>query len=363
VNLPEPGRYRVSTSGEGMGTLQVDITFTKGPSWPDPGQRAYDVSNLDFFRDLRPFAGPEKLVPTPLAGVLDGTVDLAQLDSLVIADGAYLPGHLPDPGDAPPADEAPGLPVGGAVHDLIEGQAGDATPFADADEARLLSALRAFVESGGNLVLTDDGVRVLARLGLVPEAAVTRHRVYAGHVEFSTDDGATDTYTDPLARNVDQPGAAEGPGHRHQMSEPVPTGWKILDEGGADFDSMPEWVVDPAAFESAGGRVAGMAAEGVALGELPLGDGRITVLGSLLPVPTTEYDHPYGLSAYGVTYSGYEVLRNLLDWTDPTPVARPEPAPGGSRLPATGGGPPTWAPVAALLALVALTRTRRLRCS
>jgi hypothetical protein len=326
VNLPEPGHYRISTSGEGAGPLRVDITFTKGAAWPDPGQRAYDVSNLDFFEDLQPFAGGGKLEPAPLDGVLSGAVDLADLDSLVIADGAYR-------------------------------------PASDAEGQHLLALLRAFVEGGGNLVLTDDGVRVLGRLGVVPNTAVTRQRVYAGHVEFSTDEGTTDTYADPLAANVDQPGAAEGPGHRHQMSEPIPTGWKILDESGADVGTMPEWVVDRAAFESAGGRVVGMAAGGVALGEVAVGDGRITVLGSLLPVPTTEFDHPFGLSAYGVTYSGYEVLRNLLDWTNPTPPERPvAPRPTGpTRLPATGGLPvDLWLPaLAAAVAAVLLRRTHR----
>ena len=324
VNLPEPGRYRISTSGEGVGPLRVDIAFNQGAAWPDPGQRAYDVSNLDFFEDLQPFAGG-RLQPAPLDGVLTRAFDLGDLDSLVIADGAYRT----DSGT---------------------------------DGQRLLDLLRTFVEDGGNLVLTDDGVRVLARLGVVPNTAVTLQRVYAGHVEFSTDDGVTDTYADPLAANIDEPGAAEGPGHRHQTSEPVPTGWKILDDSGADFSSMPEWVVDRGAFEAAGGRVVGMAAGGVALGEVPLGAGRITVLGSLLPVPTTEFDHPYGLSAYGVTYSGYEVLRNLLDWTNPTrpETAPPPPAPAGpTRLPATGGGRSALAPLAVLLALVATVVRRR----
>ncbi len=109
----------------------------------------------------------------------------------------------------------------------------------------------------------------------------------------------------------------------------------------------------------------GMAEGGVTLGQLPLGEGRVTVLGSLLPVPTEEYDHPYGLSSYGVTYSGYEVLRNLMDWENPNRAAhgrpdRPKPpkgpkvraaAVGGvQRLPATGGGAPLAPAAAALLA-------------
>ena len=47
-----PGRYRVRIIGEGAGLVDVDITFTRGQAWPDPGQKPYDVSNLDFFNDL-----------------------------------------------------------------------------------------------------------------------------------------------------------------------------------------------------------------------------------------------------------------------------------------------------------------------
>jgi hypothetical protein len=369
VNLPEPGQYRVTTSGEGAGPLHVAIDFADGQAWPDPGQVAYDVSNLDFFDDLRPFAGSSKLAPAAIEDVVDGTVDLGEVDSLVIADGAYLPGLLLDPAEPAAPDGGGGLPI--RERDITGEMSAQATTGAvalgdwtAADEAKLLAALRAFVEGGGNLVLTDDGLRVVERLGLVPEGSVTRTRVYAGFVEFSTDDGSTDTYGDPLAANVDQPGSAEGPGHRHQMSEPIPTGWKILDDDGADTSTMPEWVIDPAAWTDAGGRVVGMADGGVSLGELPVGDGRITVLGSLLPVPTTEYDHPFGLSSYGVTYSGYEVLRNLLDWRNPNRAAQPGSSPvhvlssseanraGGPRLPATGRND-GLTPLLALIALAA----------
>jgi hypothetical protein len=376
VNLPEAGEYRVATSGEGLGPVHVDIEFSDMQGWPDPGQRAYDVSNLDFFEDLQPFAGASKLQPAPLDDVIDGTVDLDGYDTLVIADGAYLPGFLPPPDEPEAEDDDDGAPID--AEDLIgdvraQAATGAAVPlggaFTDADEEALLDALRAFVEGGGNLVLTDDGLRVLERLGVVPEGSVTKATVYAGFVEFSTDDGATDTYADPLAANVDQPGAAEGPGHRHQMSEPVPTGWKILDEDGADIGTMPEWIVDPAAWADAGGETTGMAEGGVALGQLPVGDGRITVLGSILPVPTEEHDHPFGLSSYGVTYSGYEVLRNLMDWQNPTRSPRAPAAPdtlvraaaadGGARLPATGASAPLSA--AAVAVLVALAATQVLR--
>ena len=63
-------------------------------------------------------------------------------------------------------------------------------------------------------------------MGVVGRGFVNDFSVYAGYIGF-TRDGATDTYSDPLAQNVNQPGAAEGPGFRHQTYEPVPIGYAI----------------------------------------------------------------------------------------------------------------------------------------
>ena len=211
----------------------------------------------------------------------------------------------------------------------------------------LVDEITAFVEAGGNLVLTDDSLRALEWLGVVPEGSVSKRLVYAGHVEFTADGGETSTYDDPLAANVDQPGAAEGPGNRHQVAEPVPTGYAIQDPDGGDMNSHPQWIVERPAFEEAGGRVVGSLGSAVTLGEIPVGDGVIRVLGSLLPTPTQEFDHPYGLESYGVTYSGYEVLRNLLDWEVGDTVAGDGSTGSGSGdegtdaapdTPSTGGG-------------------------
>jgi hypothetical protein len=455
VNLPTPGRYRIRVEGPAAGAVHADVTFTKGPSWPDPGQVAYDVSNLDFFGDLAPFAPAGALRPASLDGVLSGSVDLSRFDSLVIADAAYLPGYSTDPlarsvaqapftttvpmGQPGLGTRAPGtsafaeldvegghsalrahldsptvtdpdlflqrrLDDGSWSEDLASGEngtpnaedleylnppaghyrveahnyagtAGDATlsvtfevpdgaPIAsngryDADDERaLLARLRAFVERGGNLVLTDDALRVVERMGLVPAGSVGDAAVYAGFAEFSFDGGATETYADPLAAAVDQPGAAEGPGHRHQLSEPVPTGWAIQDADGADLGTMPQWGIDRTAWESAGGRVVGVANGAVTVGELPLGEGQIRIIGSLLPMPTEQYDHPFGLRSYGVTYSGYEVFRNALDASTPSPAA-PAAGPRRQTLPATGGGAPTNAVALVCLASLAAVLLRR----
>jgi len=460
VNSPLPGRYRIRAEGPAVGLVHAEVKFLPAPAWPDPGQVAYDVSNLDFFDDLAPFAPADALRAARLDDVLGGKVTLGSFDSLVIADGAYLPGYDRRLADVPrTAPQAPvqatmtlgppttffRTPLTSAYHefdvepghtalhadidaptsldvdlflqrrvsddtwsdDLASGTSGvpgreqltynDPPPgryrieavnflgapgpaeltvtfsvgsapsgaaassrFTPADEANLLRKLRSFVEGGGNLVLTDDALRVVERMGLVPQGSVTEDHVYAGHVEFTTDNGTTSTYADPLAANVQQKGAAEGPFHRHQMSEPVPLGFEILDENGFDSNTMPQWGIARDAWEKAGGRVVGMAGGRVAFGELPLGEGQIRILGSLLPQPTQEFDHPFGLSSYGVTYSGYEAFRNALDAATPRGGGGAGSGGGGqSTLPSTGS-PASWLPIAlAMVAAFVLARLSR----
>jgi hypothetical protein len=180
------------------------------------------------------------------------------------------------------------------------------------------NALRGYVERGGNLVLTDGALRNLAYMGVVPRPAVGTFSAYAGYIGFTRDGGSSDTYDDPLAANVNQPGAAEGDGHRHQTYEPVPIGFAIQDEDGNDFNSSPVWAVDRKTWEDAGGRTAGTTtAEKVTLGELRLGQGTIRIIGPIVPMPSEQYYHPFGLANYAVTYTGYQVLQNSLQWTRP----------------------------------------------
>jgi hypothetical protein len=186
-----------------------------------------------------------------------------------------------------------------------------------ADVAAWGAALRQFVEGGGNLVLTDGAIRNLAYMGVVDRALINTVSVYAGYIGF-TRDGETDTYSDPLAKDVNQPGAAEGPNHRHQTYEPVPLGYAIQDESGADFNAAPVWAVDQIEWERIGGRTVGITtADQVTLGELKLGAGTIRIVGALAPMPTEQYYHPFGLANYALTYTGYQVLNNALQWTRP----------------------------------------------
>jgi hypothetical protein len=98
----------------------------------------------------------------------------------------------------------------------------------------------------------------------------------------------------------------------------VPIGFAIQDEDGNDFNSSPVWAVDRKTWEDAGGRTAGTTtAEKVTLGELRLGQGTIRIIGPLVPMPSEQYYHPFGLANYAVTYTGYQVLQNTLQWTRP----------------------------------------------
>jgi hypothetical protein len=90
----------------------------------------------------------------------------------------------------------------------------------------------------------------------------------------------------------------------------------------------PIWVVDEEAWTSAGGEHLGRSFvrggpndstgwDGVSLGELPLGDGVVRIIGALLPEPTQDNFHPYGLASYGLTYTGYQLFENTTTWDNP----------------------------------------------
>ena len=75
----------------------------------------------------------------------------------------------------------------------------------------------------------------------------------------------------------------------------------------------PAWWVDQTAWESAGGRTVGTTgASKTSLGEVQVGLGRVRILGSLLPDPSGDAAHPFGVSDYAATYAGYQLFENLL---------------------------------------------------
>ena len=236
-------------------------------------------------------------------------------------------------------------------YDGIGGGTRGPTKYTDEQYAAYVAKLRAFVENGGNLVLTDGALQALPGLfDAIKLSDVSKATSYTGQVAFTKTDTASqeptaegNTLADPLARNVAQPGARFNKGLRRQTFEPTPIGFAIQDAAGGDFSSAGVWQVDRTAFEAAGGRVAGTSVTAsprdattvstqVTLGELPLGKGVVRVLGALLPEPTEAYDHQEGLEPFAVTYTGSYLGENLTDYCAPghSCVAPRADAPGGS---------------------------------
>jgi MYXO-CTERM domain-containing protein len=104
-----------------------------------------------------------------------------------------------------------------------------------------------------------------------------------------------------------------------QTYEPTPLGF----ETGAN--AAPIWGLDPAALDKLKGEAWATGCgstniqdrcpgDDIALGRVKLGAGEIQFIGALLPDPTEEFYHPYGLDPYATTYSGNQMFRNMLYW-------------------------------------------------
>jgi hypothetical protein len=213
-----------------------------------------------------------------------------------------------------------------------------------AEKNTWMEALAGFARGGGNLVLTDGALEALPDLAGIEPDAIDRSTVYAGQVAFETAEGEDtlddETNPEPLTQDVAQEGARFGSGNRRQTFEPTPLGFAIQDESGSDDSNSRQFDIRRNAWEGAGGRIAGTSVSSspdaaapvhnrVVLGELRLGDGQIRVAGSLLPQPTTEFDHTLGLEPYATTYTGYILMRNLLDTRERGDA--PGGPPGGTR--------------------------------
>jgi hypothetical protein len=198
------------------------------------------------------------------------------------------------------------------------------TEFSVAQKNRWIAKLSAWVKAGGNLVLTDGAVRALPELTAVPADAVRKQRVYVGQSAFAFATAGPSTAKDPLARDIEPPGARYNTGFRRQMFEPTPLGFAIQNKGGADASFSRQYDVDKAAFEKAGGHSVAASADAgarnakavydrVTVGEVKIGKGDVRIAGALLPQPTEQYDHEFGIEPYSVTNTGYIIARNLLD--------------------------------------------------
>jgi hypothetical protein len=177
--------------------------------------KPYAVSRMRFFSDLNKYAS-RPLTPVNVADVMSGKVSLDRFDSLVLADN-------PKPGAGSPS--------------------------------QWYAKLRAWVEKGGNLVVTDAAAPAVTRVGAVPNTDNLVHmdKHYVGFVDF------TDR-AHPLAKGLR--------GVARQTYDSVPIGFAFPPAG----ENCPNWTLDQAAWEKAGGKTVATNGTGrTAYGEIGLG--------------------------------------------------------------------------------------------
>jgi hypothetical protein len=158
---------------------------------------------------------------------------------------------------------------------------------------RAARAVERFVRRGGNLILTDRGVRLLGRMGIVPKKSIKRSLFGAGHIDITN-------FDDAYLRRVHHTAS--------QTYYEVPLGFTL------DRDSSPHVTVRRKAWKKAGGkRLAFVGEESrTALGRMKLGRGTIGIFGAILPQPTEKFDHFYGLADYAVSVAGGQILQNMI---------------------------------------------------
>jgi hypothetical protein len=265
VDDPTPGEWTVEVTSL-MDTKQGEAIVTFGTlasnqNNPDPKealgyeQRSYEVSPFEYFKDYAPFIDAA-VDPLSVTDVKSGAA--ADYDNLVI------------------------------IHD-------DAIT-----DSGYIDALDAFVGSGGNLVLTDKGTRLLAPMDNEFAADIA-----AKHVTEET------FYIAHLGERF--------PGHELlEDTRPIQQElWKIQPLGYSTSNQAPMTLLDPEAFDAAGGTVAGKTGGKISAGSIT--DGRsdgtgIHVIGSLLPPASQANLHPFGLLDYTVAFLGHVMLTNALGY-------------------------------------------------
>ena len=189
------------TDEDGPGTLPGPEADGIGENGEPVEQRSYSVTNQKWFRDESKLMD-RRFLRLAAADVAAGPKALDAVDTLVLAD-------IPAPTDPR-----------GALYDT----------------AAYYANLKAWVERGGNLVLTDKALHALGDLGVVPAESVTDINVYQPYANFQDFGHAM---AEGLRRNA------------HQLVEAATLGY------GIGTDASPMTVVDTGAWEGAGGHVIG----------------------------------------------------------------------------------------------------------
>jgi hypothetical protein len=306
IDDPKPGRYRIFFANPAALPGRLEIDFRHETAEANLGQVPIDASSMDFFDELNQYVpAGSKLQKVTIEKVVANDPSLATLDSLIVVNSVGDRNYL--------------------VNTLGLSDATASTYFAN---------LKRFAQQGGNLVLTDAALQAAAELGIVPADDVKQvfasSETNAGNYAFQIANGNI-TYNDvdkyPLAADIKKPGAAEQEAGRRQAVEPAPLGYSP--DYGLDSDpKLPGWGITKSAWLDGCGMAdcvaAAMTTNGANanLGEARLGLGTVRIAGILLPDPIFEpdeakNDHRFGLADYALTYTGYDVFENLVNYKRP----------------------------------------------
>ena len=280
-----------NTDEDGPGTLPGPKKDGIGADGQPVEQRPYEASNTRFFTEQSRLMGDKPFLGLASGDIAADPKALDALDTLVLADVAV-------------PQDAKGRQV---------------------DAAAYHRNLKAWVERGGNLVLTDRALHALGAMGVVPADKVTDVKVYQPYANLRD-------FKHPLAEGL-------RPNARQLVEAPI-LGY------GIGNTASPMTLVEKAAWTAAGGvtvATTGNASGGsdsqttTSVGEAPLGKGKLRIVGGALPMPTEENDHRYGLRDFGLTYTGLFILENAIEHDAPGIGLEGPGGPGQNGAPATGG--------------------------
>ncbi len=317
ITDPSPGTWTLTATNRGETTQAVDAyfgTFASEATNPDPravdewgdegyDQRAYTVSPFRFFEDYNGYIAPDdtgRLEPVTVAAVADGVLQEEDFDHAVIihdygvnADADYLCSDIP--GYTPADHPADGF-----------------------DEPGYVAALDEFVDTGGNLVLTDTGIHLLAAL----ENDLIAGDLTRDDVTITTNDVARffPPTEEPIPAQSEEPKNLEHPlltdvrPIQNQLWKVAPLGYEVNNEA-------PMYLIDESAYRAAANdgeaTVAASSGGSVAAGSITESrqSGRgIHLISSLLPPATQKNLHPFGLQNYTVTFLGNLMFTSALGW-------------------------------------------------
>jgi hypothetical protein len=230
---------------------------------PEAGDRPvkYSVTRMKYFQDLRRFSG-RTVDPVSTYDIATGRAKLSRYDTLVLADVAQPPD--------------------------TKGRTVNVTAYR--------RALQSFVKGGGQLLLTDAAVPYVRNFGITGDDALQEAQTNAGHIDF---------------------GERTHPWEKSLMGSASQTYYEVA-LGFSPKSEAPHYGVQTSVWQERKGVTVGTVGEGdaafTALGSMPYGKGRVAIFGAILPTPTEENDHVYGLVDYGVTIAGGQVLHAILGY-------------------------------------------------